>query len=58
MEKKKYGFLKSYQISTEPFQGTVHLNGFVNTPEAVDSASKIARDVKGVKSIKNNLIVK
>jgi osmotically-inducible protein OsmY len=51
-------FLKSFQISVETFQGTVQLSGFVNTQQAVNKASEIVRSVKGVKSLKNNLIVK
>ena len=51
-------FLKSFQISVESFKGTVQLSGFVNSQQAVDKAAEIVRSVKGVKSIKNNLIVK
>ncbi|MFH2047573.1 MAG: BON domain-containing protein [Pseudomonadota bacterium] len=51
-------FLKSFQISVETFQGTVQLSGFVNSQKAVYKAGEIARSVKGVKSVKNNLIVK
>ena len=51
-------FLKSFQISVETFKGTVQLSGFVNSKQAVDKAGEIARSVKGVKSLKNNLIVK
>ena len=51
-------FLKSFQISVETFKGTVQLSGFVNSQEAVNKAREITRDVKGVKSVKNNLIVK
>jgi len=51
-------FLKSFQISVESFKGTVQLSGFVNSKQAVDKAVEIARSVKGVKSIKNDLIVK
>ena len=51
-------FLKSFQISVESFKGTVQLRGFVNSQKAVDKAGEITRSVKGVKSIKNNLIVK
>jgi len=51
-------FLKSFQIGVETFQGTVQLSGFVNSQKAVDKAAEITRSVKGVKSIKNNLIVK
>ena len=51
-------FLKSFQISVETFQGAVQLSGFVNSQKAVDKAGEIVRSVKGVKSLKNNLIVK
>jgi len=51
-------FLKSFQINVETYQGTVQLSGFVNSQKAVDKAGGIVRSVKGVKSIKNNLIVK
>jgi len=51
-------FLKSFQISVETYKGTVQLSGFVNSEQAVDKASEIARSVKGVKSVKNDLIVK
>jgi len=50
--------LKSFQISVETYQGTVQLSGFVNSQQAVDKADEIAKSVKGVKSVKNNLIVK
>ena len=51
-------FLKSFDIGVETFQGTVQLSGFVNTQQAVNKATEIARGVKGVKSVKNNLILK
>ena len=51
-------FLKSFQISVESFRGTVQLSGFVNSQKAVDKAGEIARSVQGVKSLKNDLIVK
>ena len=51
-------FLKSFQISVETFKGTVQLSGFVNSKQAVDKAGEIVRSVNGVKSLKNNLIVK
>ncbi len=51
-------FLKSFQISVETYQGTVQMSGFVNSQKAVDKAGEIVRSVKGVKSIKNDLIVK
>ena len=51
-------FLKSFQIGVETYKGTVQLSGFVNSQKAVDKAVEIARSVKGVNSVKNNLIVK
>jgi osmotically-inducible protein OsmY len=51
-------FLKSFQISVETFKGTVQLSGFVGSQQAVDKAGEIARSVKGVTSVKNDLVVK
>ena len=51
-------FLKSFQISVKTYKGTVQLSGSVNSQKAIDKAVEIARSVKGVKSIKNDLIVK
>ena len=51
-------FLKSFEISVETFKGIVQLSGFVDSQNAVDKAGEITRSVKGVESVKNNLIVK
>ena len=51
-------FLKSFQISVETRKGIVQLSGFVDSQNAVNKADQIARGVGGVKSVKNNLIVK
>jgi len=51
-------FFKSFQIGVETYKGTVQLSGFVNSRQAVDKAGQIARSVKGVNSVRNNLIVK
>jgi len=51
-------FLKSFQISVETYKGIVQLSGFVGSQQAVDTAGEIARSVKGVTSVKNNLNVK
>jgi len=51
-------FFKSFQISVETYQGIVQLSGFVNSQQAVDKAGEIVRSVQGVKSVKNNLMVK
>jgi osmotically-inducible protein OsmY len=50
--------LKSFKISVETYKGTVQLSGFVNSQQAVDKANEIAKNVKGVTSVKNDLIVK
>jgi osmotically-inducible protein OsmY len=54
----KDDFLKSFQISVETYKGTVQLSGFVASQKAFDKAGEIAHSVKGVKSLKNDLIVK
>jgi osmotically-inducible protein OsmY len=51
-------FLKSFQIGVETYKGIVQLSGFVNAQKAVDKAIEIASSVKGVKSVRNDLIVK
>jgi osmotically-inducible protein OsmY len=51
-------FLKSFNIGVESFKSTVQLSGFVNSQKAIDKAVEITRSVKGVTSVKNNLIVK
>ncbi|MBK5100832.1 MAG: BON domain-containing protein [Desulfobacteraceae bacterium] len=51
-------FLKSFQISVETYKGSVQLSGYVNSQQAVDKAVQIVNSVQGVKSVKNDLIVK
>ncbi len=51
-------FLKSFKIGVETYKGTVQLSGFVNSQQAVDKAVQIAWSVKGVTSVKNDLVVK
>ena len=51
-------FFKSFQISVETYKGIVQLSGFVNSQQAVNKAGEIVRSVQGVKSVKNDLIVK
>jgi len=50
--------LKSFQIGVETFKGTVQLSGFVNSAEMRNRAAVVASRVSGVKSVKNDLIVK
>ena len=51
-------FLKSFQIKVKTYQGRVQLRGFVDSQKAVAKADEVARSIKGVTTIKNNLIVK
>ena len=51
-------FLKSFNIGVETYKGTVQLSGFVGSEKAGDKPGEIARSVKGVTSVKNDLIVK
>jgi len=50
--------LKVFQINVETFKGEVQLSGFVDSAAAKQKAGEVARGVGGVKSVKNNLIVK
>ncbi len=50
--------LKSFKISVKTTKGVVQLSGSVDSQEALDKAAEIARNVEGVKSVKNNLVVK
>jgi osmotically-inducible protein OsmY len=47
-----------FQISVYTFKGVVHLSGIVNSDYEKDYASKIARDVNGVKHVENKLVVR
>jgi osmotically-inducible protein OsmY len=49
---------KASQINVETFQGTVQLSGFVDSAEAVSRATQLAKDVGGVKDVKNSLQVR
>jgi osmotically-inducible protein OsmY len=50
--------LKTMQINVETFKGEVQLSGFVDSAQSVNKAGEVARGVKGVISVKNDLIVK
>ena len=50
--------LKVFQINVETFKGDVQLSGFVDSAQSVRKAGEVARGVTGVRSVKNNLIVK
>ena len=46
---------KAHEISVETFQGVVQLSGFVDSSEARSRATAVAKEVEGVKSVKNEL---
>jgi len=50
--------LKSIEISVETFKGVVQLSGFVSSSAVESKAVELARSVKGVKSVKDDLRVK
>jgi osmotically-inducible protein OsmY len=50
--------LKVFDITVETFKGVVQLSGFVNSAEIRSRAGVVAGRVSGVKSVKNNLLVK
>lgn len=50
--------LKAGEINVETYQGTVQLSGFVAQADDVAKAAQVARTVKGVKSVKNDLRLK
>lgn len=49
---------KAYEINVETFKGTVQLSGFVDSAEARSRATQLAKDVGGVKDVKNSLQVR
>ena len=50
--------LKSSEINVETFKGTVQLSGFVKYQADISKAVELARNVKGVKSVKNDMRIK
>jgi len=50
--------LKSSQINVETMQDVVQLSGFVDSAKAKERAGEIARNVDGVRSVRNNIIVR
>lgn len=50
--------LKSAEINVETFKGKVQLSGFVSSQADINKAAEIARTVKGVTSVKNDMRLK
>ncbi len=54
----KESSLKSFEIKVETFKGRVQLSGFVNSQAEIDKAIDIARKVKGVVEVENDMHLK
>ncbi len=50
--------LKSAEINVETFKGVVQLSGFVSSEANEHKAVELARSVKGVKSVKDDMRLK
>jgi len=50
--------VKATQVQVETVKGTVQLSGFVDSRESAQKAVEIARGVKGVKSVKNDTVIR
>ena len=50
--------LKSAEINVETFKGVVQLSGFVRSQANINTAVVLAKNVNGVKSVKNDMLVK
>lgn len=50
--------LKSTEINVETFKGAVQLSGFVSSQANISKAVEVARSVRGVTSVKNDMRLK
>lgn len=50
--------LKSFNIGVETYKNVVQLSGFVNSDQVKAHAGQVAAGVPGVKSVRNDLVVK
>jgi osmotically-inducible protein OsmY len=50
--------LKTLQINVKTYKGVVQLSGFVDSTQSATRAGAVARQIEGVKEVKNDLIVK
>lgn len=50
--------LKSSEVNVETYKGVVQLSGFVNSEADISKAADVARSVKGVTSVKNDMHLK
>ena len=50
--------VKATEVQVETFRGTVQLSGFVDSRESAQKAAQIAREVKGVREVRNNMLLR
>ncbi len=50
--------LSASQINVETFKGVVQLSGFVDERTDIAKATSVTRNVKGVVSVRNDIVVK
>lgn len=50
--------LKTLEISVETMQDVVQLSGFVDSAQSKAKAGEIARNVDGVRQLRNNLVIR
>lgn len=50
--------LKATEINVETYKGIVQLSGFLKSRSDINQAVRLAQKVKGVKSVKNDMMVK
>lgn len=50
--------VKATEVNVETYKGTVQLSGFVESRESAQKAVQLAREVKGVREVRNNTVLK
>ena len=50
--------VSAMNVSVETFKGVVQLSGFASDAEESSKAAELARNVKGVKGVRNNIAIK
>ena len=50
--------VKATEVQVETYKGTVQLSGFVDSSESVARAAPLAREVPGVKEVRNSMVVR
>nr|MBF0223578.1 BON domain-containing protein [Desulfobulbaceae bacterium] len=50
--------MRGFQIKVESFKGFVQLSGFVDSAQTSGRATEIANSVRGVKYVKNDIVIK